>query len=43
MVELKDIPEDQICTQIKNLILAGWKKICLVKQSDGNWTITASD
>lgn len=39
MTTLVDVPESDICQRIKNLILAGWKKITLEKQDDGKWTI----
>lgn len=41
MTTLVDVPENDICQRVKNLILAGWRKIMLEKQPDGNWTITA--
>ena len=40
MTELNDIPESEVLRVVENFILAGNLKITLVKQSDGNWTVT---
>lgn len=41
MTKLKNISESEISQQIENLILDGYTKITLEKQSDGTWTIKA--
>lgn len=39
--ELEGIPEKRICQIVEDFILSGASKLTVVKQGDGNWTISA--
>ncbi len=39
--EIKDVPEGKLCDVVGDYVLAGKRKITLLKQNDGNWTIIA--
>ncbi len=39
MIELNDVPKEDITGVVENFILAGKTRITIKQQSDGNWTI----
>ncbi|WP_292992486.1 hypothetical protein [Nitrosomonas sp.] len=39
---LENVPENEVCQNIRNIMAAGWEHITLDKQGNGNWTIRAS-
>lgn len=41
MTKLINILESEICQEIENLILDGYTKITIERQSDGVWTVKA--
>lgn len=42
MAKLKDVPEEKVGEEVQSFVDEGKKKIEAKRQSNGNWTITAT-